>query len=187
MPEAIEFSTTAPVNTKRDPAREGPSTIQMRKIENIISRLMELAVQISKYIPGDGQIISPSTIMQRLNAQRLWDKVRPQVRRALRISQDQLSVGLPHLSSITTWQQQLEQRHAQIVKERKQARGDEWRRRLRRSLRFENGRDLYSWIKQRQYHTLHGVRGCQDKRVVTQRTQILEEVDKFWHTTFNKR
>eukprot|EP00959_Pyramimonas_sp_CCMP1952_P443552 9285830-Pyramimonas_sp.AAC.1 len=67
MSEVSEFSTTAPVNTKRDPAREGPP-IQMCKLENIISRLMELAAQLSRYIPECGHSTTSPTLLQRLCA-----------------------------------------------------------------------------------------------------------------------
>ena len=45
---------------------------------------------------------------------------------------------------------------------------------------------MYTWIKQRQYHMLHAVRGYKTKEVVSIRTDILTEIDKYWSTIFNK-
>eukprot|EP00959_Pyramimonas_sp_CCMP1952_P324957 6801607-Pyramimonas_sp.AAC.1 len=74
MPELVEFSAIAPANTKRDPLRAGPSTIQMRKLGNIISRLMQLAAQLSRSTPDRGHAATSPTLLQRLCARRLWDK-----------------------------------------------------------------------------------------------------------------
>eukprot|EP00959_Pyramimonas_sp_CCMP1952_P167243 3495536-Pyramimonas_sp.AAC.1 len=65
------------------------------------------------------------------------------------------------------------------------ARIADWRRRLRRSLGREGGRELFSWIKQRQCSTPRAARAA-DGETLASRADVLERAQQAWGPIYNR-